>query len=712
MLCRKIIAIILMFTTFCCSGVFATINLPANVPSEYQKYLNTPQGQAALKQYQDGQKTEAGMPPDAAQSASVNETAQNPGEQTVGAEKTFYSFVTTEGFSRVELFGYKVFQQTAGSFVPSTDTPVPAGYIIGSGDSFTVTLWGMSEGIFEVSVDAEGNIVLPKVGVVSVAGLRYSDLKSYIQQQLGRYYESISVNIGMSQIKSIRIYIVGDVAKPGSYAVSSLSTLYGALFQAGGPSKQGTLRNIKLIRGNQTIATVDLYKFLLYGDKSQDRELLSGDTIFVPPIGDLIAIVGNVKRPAVYEIKGSADLTDILKLSGGFTPDSSLNRIQLERVIAHERRVVMDRNVSTYTERANIVVQNMDLIKVYPIYGAVQNIVFLEGQFKQTGAYEWLPGMKLKDLIPSEKVLLPTAYLSNAELIRLDPRTLKADVIDVNLERLFAGDEKQNIEIFPSDKIVVQTDQYPEMTVTLNGEFKLPGTYVIRDGERLSSVIERAGGFTEDAYLFGSIFIRMSALRDQTSGSNRFLFEFNRRIAEEEYKLATTSLSSEKNAQNQASLERSRALLTQLGSFLIKGRVVIELADLDEFTGSKSDFVCENGDTLSVPSRSNLVSVLGEVYSPSSFLWEDDKSVSYYISKVGGKTAMGDTDNLIIIRADGSVLSKNNAWKARLESGDVVVVPPAINVTYFDWINFTSTWVGWFYQLALSFAVIATYVKQ
>jgi protein involved in polysaccharide export with SLBB domain len=713
---RKIVAATLVFSVFISSGVFAEVSLPANIPPEYQKYLDTPQGKKALEQYQAAQKSEPAQKSETAAPQPVAGTPKYTKEQVSVVEQNFSAAAGAQGFSSIQLFGYDVFRQTAGSFVPSADTPVPSNYVIGPGDAFTITLWGISEGIFKVSVDAEGNIVLPKVGVVSVAGLRYSELKPYIQQQLGRYYESISVNVAMSQIKSIRVYVVGDVVQPGAYTISSLSTLYGALFQSGGPSRQGSLRNIKLIRGNQTIATVDLYKFLLYGDKSQDRELLSGDTIFVSPIGDVVGIVGSVKRQAIYEIKGKADLIDILKLSGGFTPLSNLSRVQLERTVAHQRRIIIDRSVSTSTERANIMVQNMDLIKVYPIYAEIQNVVHLEGPVKQSGGYEWVSNMKLKDLVHSDNDLLPTAYLESAELIRFIPPVLTPEVISINFEKLFAGDESQNVALQPGDRIVVQSDTRPRVTVTLAGEFKLPGTYVIRDGERLSSVIRRAGGFTEDAYLFGAVFIRQSARQDQSSGSARFMREFERQLQEEEYRLSISDLSDEKIGKNRDAILRSRVLLDQLSNILIPGRVVIELSGLDEFTGSRYDVVAENGDTLSVPTRSNVVSILGEVYNPNSFLFEASTTPAYYINKVGGKTPLADPNNLFIIRADGSVLSRNSAWRAHLESGDVVVMPPELRLVSASW--WDGFWVGFkdfmnvAYQGALAFAVVATYLKQ
>ncbi|MDI6731808.1 MAG: SLBB domain-containing protein, partial [Candidatus Margulisbacteria bacterium] len=515
----------LILSCFCFESAFAAVS-----PADYQTFLNTPQGRDMLKNAKPGQEVSIGK-----NEAKLQEQPEaGQPEELTDIEKQFSKVASLEGLSQIKLFGYDAFKRTAASFIPDLDSQVPADYIVGPGDSFKVTLWGISEGIFDVTVNQAGEIVLPKVGVVSVVGVRYGGLQDYITKQLNRYYEQINVNVTLSKIKTIRVYVVGEVNQPGSYTVSSLSTLYSALFQAGGPSKQGSLRNIKLLRDGRTIATIDLYKFLIYGDKSQDRVLDSGDTIFVPTRGDVVAITGNVKRPAIYEIKGRADLSELLQLAGGFTSLSYLNRIQIDRVVAHQKRIILDRNFSSDTERANFSVQDMDLVKVYPILDDVQNVVFAQGNFKYVGPYEWKSGMKLKDIISSKDVLKPFSYLPKAEVVRMDLKTFDSLIYSIDLEKFFSGDESQNMTLRPGDKIFISTDYKPQASVLLKGEFKLPGTYVIGEDECLSSVIKRAGGFTEDAYLFGSVFIRKSAANLQENALTRLINDMEKKIVEQE----------------------------------------------------------------------------------------------------------------------------------------------------------------------------------
>ncbi|MBU0686366.1 MAG: SLBB domain-containing protein [Candidatus Margulisbacteria bacterium] len=701
---RKILALVIMVSLLLSSSSFAAPKGDSETLSAYESLLSTPQGRELLRKANTGQEITIG-------NEEIVETNLVEKQGLTNIEKQFSAVASLEGLPEIRLFGYDAFKKSAVSFVPDSESPVPSNYLIGAGDSFNITLWGISEGIFKVTVNQEGEITLPKVGVVSVAGLRYGDLKAHIEEHLGRYYEQINVNITMAEIKTIRVYVVGEVEQPGSYTVSSLSTLYSTLFQAGGPSKHGTMRNIKLVRDGKTIATVDLYKFLLYGDKSHDQELVSGDTIFVPSRGSVVGITGNVERPAIYEIKGKAEFSDILSIAGGFTPVSYLNRIQIERIVAHQRKIVVDENVASQKARTKIALQDMDLVKIYPIFSEIQNVVYVEGNFKQIGPYEWKPGMMLRDIITSKALLKPYSYLPKAEVVRLDKETLATEVFEIDLEKLFAGDIEQNIALEFGDRIVVSTDFRPQAKVVLKGEVLLPGTYIARNDERLSSVIERAGGFTKNAYLFGAVFTRTSARETQETALSRFIVELEKRIIEQESRLAASGMSGERVVQQQEALEKSSELLDKLkASVLIKGRVILALEELPKFKDSKDNIVLEDGDELTVPSRPNIVSVLGEVYSPSSVIYQKGKKASFYLNKVGGITKNADNGGVYVVQADGSVLSGGNAFGNEVKPGDVIFVPQILE--RFDFFGSVGDFTRWFYEAAMAFAVIATYLKQ
>jgi len=243
---------------------------------------------------------------------------------------------------KIKQFGYDFFHSKTPSFTPLGDAPVGPDYVIGPGDGFTISIWGRIEASYSVDVDRNGEVTLPKVGVIRVWGLTFSELRKTVHKRLSKYYSRFKMNITMDRLRTIRVFMVGEAKTPGSYMLSSVSTVYSALISAGGPSKNGTMRSIQLIRNGNVIKSIDLYDFLLKGDKSQDERLQSGDTIFIPVIGQVVGITGNVKRPAIYEMKGPMNLQAMIDLAGGVTFLGYLQRVQVERIEAHQKKVVAD----------------------------------------------------------------------------------------------------------------------------------------------------------------------------------------------------------------------------------------------------------------------------------------------------------------------------------------------------------------------------------
>jgi len=684
------------------------------------------------------------------------------------------------------------------------DVPVGDGYIIGPGDSFTITLWGISEGIFKVTVKSDGTIVLPKAGVVSIAGMTFGQMREYLQDTLGRYFEGVNLAVTMDKIRTIRAYIIGEVGRPGSYSLSSLSTVYSALFSAGGPTKKGTLRDIQLIRNDKVIANIDLYDFLLKGAKDQDRRLESGDTIFVPFIGSTIGISGAVNRPAIYEVKGIPRLKDLLWLAGGFTPTSDLTRIQIERLIEHDKRIVIDKNISRYKKDAKLQsfpLKNRDYVRVFSISGGVQNIVNLAGNVARPGRYEWKEGMRLLDLFPngyadlkpqpfeeygyitrlvppamheknisfslkkllegdaSQNVLLSKmdkikilslkeessgksvsitgfvrkpgaysyregltlkdliyqagnvverAYAEEIEVFRTEIKGDKAEHLrfTVNLKKVFADDPKHNLDLQNLDRVNIRNIQdWYQGSVTFSGQVKFPGTYPISRGERLSSVLERAGGFADDAYLFGAVFTRKSVKSAQDENVQQLLDKIEAGMIKEAQGIQL----GEVKGKTQAELERNRKLLDRISASRTKGRVILKLSGLNGFKDSQEDIELEDGDSLTVPAKTDVITVIGEVYNPAGVLYEADKNVFYYLERVGGTIAQGDSDNIYVLRADGSVLSKSggtlNVYWDKLSPGDVVVVPPRFEkpVDYFQIVKDVTKLI---FELVMTYSVI------
>jgi polysaccharide export outer membrane protein len=677
---------------FACTLITASYSLTdSELQQAVQLYRNSP-GQMSAQQSAAYQlQTNSSPLPEVTEEASVIEKAIGRGD--------------------LKQFGYKIFRSAAATFSPAGDVPVGPDYTVGPGDSFNITLWGVAEGVFKADVDREGNIILPKVGVVHVAGLSYGDLKPVIEQELSKYYEKINVGISLADLRTIRVFIVGEVVRPGSYSVSSLSTLFNALFAAGGPGKNGSLRNIALIRNGQTIAKVDLYQFLLAGDKKQDAPLQSGDTIFVPVIGPVAGITGNVYRPAIYEIKGNSDLADLIDLSGGVMPTGYLNRVQIERLSDHEKKVVLDKSIALEGKgKLGIPLKNLDSVAIFDVYAAIRNSVNLEGAVKYPGRYELKANMTVKELVPSSAALSYNAYLPKAEIIRMDKLTLHTSVIPFSLEKLFAGDESQNRKLEPDDRIVISTEMRETEKVSLKGEVKLPGDYYIEKGERLSSLLERAGGYSGSAYLFGAVFTRATAKTVQEKGVSRMITDLEQAVAQKEAEM--TALSSDAMVAKKAELDKSKELLDRIKAQAVEGRVVVLLDDPEKMKGTSADIELEGGDTLYIPPIPKIVNVVGQVYSPSSLVYEQDKKVSDYINRLGGFTKNADKDSTYVLKADGSVISRDrgfNVMASKLSPGDTIIVPQTIETFnfYANVIEFTK----WFYNAAVAYAVISTALK-
>lgn len=617
------------------------------------------------------------------------------------SEKKEISVVESAFGKPVEQFGYDIFR-TGGRFSASENMPVEPDYVIGPGDAFNITLWGAAEGSFRVEVNQDGNITLPKVGVVHVGGISYGNLKQTIEQEFLNYYEKINFEISIANLKPMRVFIVGEVSRPGSYSLSPLSTVFNALFAAGGPTKKGSLRNIELKRGGRTVSHFDFYQFLLYGDKRQDSVLLSGDTIFVPLIGPTVGISGNVFRPAIYEIKGTADLSEVVSLAGGLLPTSYLNRVQIERVVNHDKKIIIDKKImfSPNEKKVGIPLKNMDFVNIFQIYSEIGNMVSLEGSVKYPGPYELKEGKsRLLDILPSSASLTFSAYLPKAEIIRIDKNTLQTKVITVNLGRLFAGDETQNVGLESADKIVVFTEQKPQKKVELSGEVKLPGTYIIQKGERISSVLERAGGFTKDAYLYGAIFTRKSAQAAQQASLNKMLSNLEVSSFRKE-KNVMPGMSIEEKSSKASEAENLRETIGRLGAGTMEGRVIIQLDYPERLKGTKRDIELEDGDKLIVPPVPSVVNVIGEVFTSSSLLYDEKLSVSDYLSQVGGLTKHADKGNIFILKSNGATYSEAqgyNVMAAKLYPGDSILVPEktekTVQVNVFSAIGDFSKWV-------------------
>jgi len=604
-------------------------------------------------------------------------------------------------------YGYSLFASPISTFAPVEDVPVGPDYILGPGDNLTVNIWGAMEGAAVRTVDRNGQIVLPSVGPVMIWGLSFSQADQLIREQLSRYYRGFQTNVTMGRLRTIRVYIVGEVCQPGSFTLSSLSTVTNALFAAGGSLKLGSLRHIALKRNHHEVGTLDLYDFLLRGDKTQDFRLESGDTIFVPPIGPIAAIEGEVKRPAIYELKGPTRVSDLIEMAGGLTPRSYLKRVQVIRSKPNAEREVIDLDLTSIAEDGgapkNIELKNGDLVRIYPTDPRIYNTVNLTGAVKHSGEYELKEGMRLSQILRREN-LLPEAYLERVEIARLK-EDLTTEVIQVDLKKAWSGDEKQDLPLRARDYISVRTEYRSPWKVTLEGEVRRPGVYTVEQGERLSSVFNRAGGFTDKAYLKGALFTREAVKRIEEEQLKNFFKAQEERVLALAGTMVVQGADKAEAAQTKETLDAQRELLRSLATKVAVGRVVIKLDELEKFERSNNDVALEDGDRLFVPSAPSSIAVLGAVRSSTSVLYKEGEGMEYYLNRAGGLTKQADQKEIYIAKADGSALTGFTKLR-KMEPGDAIIVPPKEEERY-RWLPVTRDWVTILSQTLISIAAIS-----
>ncbi|HEY6873533.1 MAG TPA: SLBB domain-containing protein [Geobacteraceae bacterium] len=728
----------------------------------------------------------------------ATEELGSPLEQSFGRKvQTLQDKIEVDPFNRqLKQFGYDFFKNSLATGVPTENLPVGGDYVIGPGDSLHIDMWGSVTSSYDLQVDRNGEIAVPKVGVLKVWGLSYAQAKEAINRAISHYYRGYELNVTLGKLRTIQVFVVGEVETPGTYTIGSLGTVINALTQAGGPSKNGSLRAVRVLKGGKTVQDIDLYDMFLSGDRSKDVRLENGDTVFVSVIGPVAAVAGEVKRPAIYELKGTTNLAQLLAMAGGVTAAGDTGRIQLERFEGNSSRVVLDyeakQSDNERLEKADV--RDRDMVKVFPVFKALREVVTLQGNVVKPGEYQFRKGMRLADLVRGYDALLPDSYLDSVQITRIALPDYHREVLSANLAKALAGDAGENIEIRAQDTVTVNAraameekrlvsvngevlnpgmyDYYDNMRVrdlinlagslkrnafldnaeltrieikggaarsvrltvdlgkalagdpaqnivlqpndslivrgipdwleatdrfvTLKGEVVFPGIYSIGKGEKLSSVIARAGGFTDKAYLKGAKFTRKTVMEDQQKRMDEVIARSEQEIMRKQGELASLAASKEELEATKASLEGLMRSLEKLKTAKAEGRVVIYLASPDEFRNSPYDITMMGGDVLVVPQTPNVVNVLGQVYNPTTLVFMPGETASYYLKKAGGPTRDAEEGDMYILKADGSVVSRQQSssgihwdedakrWtfggfmSASLDPGDTLVVPQTL----------------------------------
>jgi protein involved in polysaccharide export with SLBB domain len=330
----------------------------------------------------------------------------------------FQDFVTSSLGYRLEIFGENLFQDVPSTFAPLDRIPVTPDYLIGPGDELLIRAWGQVDINYRAVVDRTGAIYLPKIGTISVAGVRYDQLNEHIKKDIGRVFKDFQLDVSLGRLRAIQVFVVGQVRRPGSYTISSLSTVVNALFASGGPSKRGSMRNIVLKREGKEIARFDLYDLIVFGNKSGDPHLLPGDVIFVPPVGRLVALAGSVNVPAIYELKDHDTLNDVLKYAGGLTTTAAGEKVFVDRI---DDRLVRRTTEFEFTGAGlNTELKDGDIVRFLHISPRFDNAITLRGNVAVPGRYPWHEGMRVKDLIPSRDFLITQDYWKRQNRLAID----------------------------------------------------------------------------------------------------------------------------------------------------------------------------------------------------------------------------------------------------------------------------------------------------
>jgi polysaccharide export outer membrane protein len=698
---------------------------------------------------------------------------------------------------RLPVYGRQLFDQAPTTFAPVEDVPVPADYVLGPDDQLLIRAWGKIEMDARVTVDRNGQITLPRVGTLTVAGLRSAEVEGFLRSAIGGLFKDFELNVALGKLRSIQIFVLGEARQPGSYTVSSLSTLVDAVFTSGGPSATGTMRHIELRRDGKTVSEFDLYELLQKGDKSHDVRLLPGDVIFIPHIGPQIAISGDVNTPGIFELSGTNTVGSALENAGGMTSLADGERVVLQRIEAHRSRAVEEFQLDDAGNARPV--RDGDLLRVFPLSPKFANAITLRGNVAVPGLFPWKEGMRVSDLIPSRASLITRDYWNRqnhlvqperehafanrregafsiqpgkrsslgtmnetgdaqrkpnqdewsnddadqnperpqipepdetgnqnttdgqnyqpegvrsramnavgqnsaeinweyALIERLDERDLSTRLIPFRLASAIdqPGSEADQL-LKPGDVVTIFSRSDLELPmekhasfIRVGGEVNAPGVYRVEPGETLRDVVAKAGGLTQHSYLYASIFTRVSTRISQEAQLRQSTEQMQRELVA---KFANaTPQAGQSGADQQMQLSMQQAALAKLSSIRPTGRVVL---NMDPTAATATDipaFPLEDGDTFYIPPRLSTVSVAGEVYNANAFRYEPGVRLISYLNAAGGVTRSADQKRMFVIRADGTVVSRQsrtihshgNYENLRLLPGDAIVVPEKLRVS-------------------------------
>lgn len=690
------------------------------------------------------------------------------GQGDNGKVKTeFQKFIFDSVGEELPVFGANFFDNAPSTFAPILNSPVPAEYVLGPGDELLIRGWGTIDIDFRATINRNGTITIPTIGSVVLAGVKAGDADGIIRSAVGKLYKGVTVNVNFGQLRAITIYVVGQAKRPGTYTVSSLSTLVTALFASGGPNANGSMRRVQVKRAGRVVAELDLYAFIAKGDKSSDVKLLDGDSIFIPAASGHVALVGKVNSPAIYELKTGGDtIESMLDFAGGMPVVADPRRAFLERIDPSKNR---PRSVEQFAlDGASLKrpLKDGDVLNITSITPEFSNAVILRGNVDQPVRAPFKAGMRVSDLIPSRDYLITRASVKRQNQVvatgqdeqvtnervdtiaasvgnlvdevnwdyavveRINRKDLSVTLVPFNLGNVFANPAgADNIELQPGDTVTVFSQQdvavpmdKRRVLVRIEGEVKVPGVYQMGAGDTLQTLLAKAGGPTANAYLFGTAFHRETVRKEQVINLEKAARRLEAQLTREQSlavanQQALASVSPQAlAAQQQAQAELARQKIAQFRQLQPTGRIAFNLDPKERSFARLPQVKLENGDRLVVPATPAFVHVFGAVNVESSALWRPNTRVKDYLN-VAGVSMDADIDQTFVIRADGSVISRDSGnWLfggiggLEIMPGDSVVVPEKFDRET-KWTKFmkgTREWAQIFSSFGLGAAAIKT----
>ncbi|MBI5473307.1 MAG: SLBB domain-containing protein [Ignavibacteriae bacterium] len=647
-------------------------------------------------------------------------------------------FSNRHGADTLAAFGFEIFQYPPSASEAVLNLASPPSYLLGPGDEVIVTVWGETRMNYQLQVNREGNVIVPEVGPVSANGTTLAEFRSRLLRRMESIYSGLDnrrgnantfLDVSLGKLRTLQVFVLGQVTKPGGYAISSFGTAFNALYLAGGPTSDGTMREVHVRRKGANLSPIDLYDYVLRGDNSQDHRLQDGDVVFVKPAGKRVAILGSVLRPAIYELKESESLGDLISMAGGLRFDAYFDRIHIERVVPFAARaenakdlIDIDLRFSSLQElgRSKHSLADGDVVSVFRITNFLQNRVSISGNVNKPGQFELVAGMRIRDVILAADSFQRNTFSERGTLFRM-LENLRREVYPFNPRLALSGDEQHNLLLRNEDSIVVYPESqfFPQQTVTIAGAVRAPGTYPRNENMTVADLVVLAGGLREGASLQNweistidtttlgvySKLTRINASEDYwnaTDGQQHKLYDFDYVFVPFDPRFTQNKLiqitgyvmnpgvyalryEGERLAEviARAGEPRPRAYLE--GSRFVRrtnnvGTIPLDFRRALEDQESRDNIVLKEGDSIHIAFHDDVVTVSGEVFAPSAILYKKGENVDYYIRQAGGFKQEADESRVV------AFLPSGKKWEAgwfffadpELPPGSTVIVPKEV----------------------------------